>query len=140
MSNSLQPMDCSPPSASIHGILQARILDWVRVAPVVSDSLRLHGLYSPWKSPGKNAGWVAFPFSRGPSQPKDQTQVSHGRQILYQLSHQGHPRLLGWVAYPFSSRSSRSRNQTGVFCIAGGFFTKLATREPQEALKHDHNI
>ena len=28
------------------------------------------------------------------------------RQILYQLSHKGSPRILEWVAYPFSSRSS----------------------------------
>ena len=40
-------MDCSPPGSSVHGILQARILQW-----------------------------VAFPFSRGSSQPRDQTQVS----------------------------------------------------------------
>ena len=25
----------------------------------------------------------------------------HFRQILYQLSHQGSPRILGWVAYAF---------------------------------------
>ena len=25
------PMDCSPPSASVHGILQARILEWVAI-------------------------------------------------------------------------------------------------------------
>ena len=41
------PMDCSPPGSSVHGILQARILEW-----------------------------VAIPFSRGSSQPKDRTQVS----------------------------------------------------------------
>ena len=40
-------MDCSPPSSSIHEILQARILEW-----------------------------VAISFSRGSSQPRDQTQVS----------------------------------------------------------------
>ena len=28
------------------------------------------------------------------------------RQILYQLSHNGSPRILEWVAYPFSSRSA----------------------------------
>ena len=28
MSDSLRPVDCSPPSSSIHGILQARILEW----------------------------------------------------------------------------------------------------------------
>ena len=40
-------MDCSPPGSSIHGILQARILEW--------------GVIS---------------FSRGSSWPRDQTQVS----------------------------------------------------------------
>ena len=40
------PMDCSSPGSSIHGITQARILEW-----------------------------VATPFSRGSSQPRGQTQV-----------------------------------------------------------------
>jgi len=35
---------------------------------VVSDSLRAHGLYNPRNSPGQNTG-VAFPFSRGSSNP-----------------------------------------------------------------------
>ena len=43
---------------------------------VMSDSLRPHGLYSPWNSPARLLKWVAFPFSRGSSQPRDQTQVS----------------------------------------------------------------
>ena len=42
------PMDFSQPGSSVHGILQARILEW-----------------------------VALPFSRGSSQPRDGTQVSH---------------------------------------------------------------
>ena len=37
------PMDCSPPGSSVHGILQARMLEW-----------------------------VAIPFSGGSFQPKDQ--------------------------------------------------------------------
>ena len=32
VSNSLRPMDCSPPGFSIHGILQARTLKWVAIA------------------------------------------------------------------------------------------------------------
>ena len=40
-------VDCSPSSSSVHGILQARILEW-----------------------------VAISFTRGSSQPRDQTQVS----------------------------------------------------------------
>ena len=29
VSDSLQPMDCRPPGSSIHGILQAKVLEWV---------------------------------------------------------------------------------------------------------------
>ena len=55
--------------------------------------------------------------------------LPHWRQILYQLSHQGSPRILEWVAYPFSRGSSQPRNRTGVSCIVGGFFTNWAIRE-----------
>ena len=41
-------MDCSLPGSSVHGILQARVLEW-----------------------------VAISFSKGSSQPRDRTQVSH---------------------------------------------------------------
>ena len=41
------PTLCDPMDYTVHGILQARILEW-----------------------------VAFPFSRGPFQPRDLTQVS----------------------------------------------------------------
>ena len=30
------PMDCSPPGSSVHGILQARILEWVAVPSPIS--------------------------------------------------------------------------------------------------------
>ena len=43
---------------------------------VMSDSLQPQGLYSPWNSPGQILEWVAFPFSMGSVQPRDQTQVS----------------------------------------------------------------
>ena len=47
MSDSLDPMDCSLPGSSVHGILQARILEW-----------------------------AAISFSRRSFQPKDQIWVS----------------------------------------------------------------
>ena len=50
--------------------------------------------------------WVAIPISRGSSQPMDLTRTpAFFRQILYQLRHQGSPRILEWVTYPFSSGS-----------------------------------
>ena len=36
-------------------------------------------------------------------------------------------RILEWVAIPFSRDSSQPRDQTRISCIAGGFFTSLAT-------------
>ena len=38
-------------------------------------------------------------------------------------------RILEWVAICFSRGSFQPRDQTCVSCIAGGFFTVLATRE-----------
>ena len=32
MSDSCDRMDCSPPGSSVHGILQARILEWVAIS------------------------------------------------------------------------------------------------------------
>ena len=52
------PMDRSPPGSSVHGILQARILEW-----------------------------VAMPFSRGSSRPRDWSRFSDisciGKRVLY---------------------------------------------------------
>ena len=56
--DSYNPMDCSPPSPSVHGISQVRILVW-----------------------------VAISFSRGSSQPRDPACISCiSRRILYQGS------------------------------------------------------
>ena len=43
---------------------------------VVSDSLRPHGYTIPEILQARILEWVAIPFSRGSSQPRDQTQVS----------------------------------------------------------------
>ena len=49
--------------------------------------------------------------------------LSHCRQILYSLSHQGSPRILKWIAHPFSRGSSQPRDWTQVSRVAGRFFT-----------------
>ena len=97
---------------------------------VVSNSLRPHGIYSPWNSPGQNTGVGSLSLLQGifPTQGLNPS-LPHCRQSLYCLSHQGSPRILEWVAYPFSRESSQPRNQTGVSCIAGGFFSNWAIRE-----------
>ena len=88
---------------------------------VVSDSLRLQGLYSPWNSPGQNSGVSSLSLLQIPR--PGIPGLPHCRLILYQLSHEGSARILWWVAYPFSRGSSRTRKQNRVSCIAGRFFT-----------------
>ena len=52
--------------------------EWVSEScSVVSDSLRPHGLYSPWNSPGQNTGVGNLFLLQGSSQPRDRTQLSH---------------------------------------------------------------
>ena len=96
----------------------------------MSDSLWAHGLYSSWNSPGQNIG-VGSLFLLQEIFPTQgwNPRLPHCRQIHYQLSHKGSPRILEWVSYPFSSRSSWPRNWTTVSCIAGRFFTNWAIRE-----------
>ena len=59
---------------------------------VSSDSLRPHGLYSPWNSPGQNAGVGSLSLLQGifPTQGLN-PGLLHCRQILYQLSRKGSP-------------------------------------------------
>ena len=59
---------------------------------VMSDSLRPHGLYSPWNSPGQNTGVGGLSLLQGifPNHGLN-PGLPHCRQILYQLSHKGSP-------------------------------------------------
>jgi len=106
------------------------VLWWSESLSVVSDSLRSHGLYSPWNSPGQNTRVGSISLLHGilPTQ-RSNPGLLHCKWIIYQLSHKGNPRIIEWVAHPFSSRSSWSRNWTGVSCIAGRFFTNWAIKE-----------
>ena len=87
-------------------------------------------IYSPWNSLGQNTGVGSLSLSQGIFPTSGSSPgLPHCRQILYQLSHRGSPRILEWVAYPFSMGSSWPRNWTRVSCIAGGFLTNWAMRE-----------
>ena len=88
------PKDSSPPGSSVHGILQARILEW-----------------------------IAIPFSRGSSWPRDWTRVSCiARQILYLLSY----RQVLDANYPWSLvKSGFSKSISCFFSIEKQFFPLL---------------
>ena len=70
-------------------------------------------LYSPWNSPGQNTrvGRLLLLQEIFPIQGSN-PDLPHCRWILYQLNHQGSPRILEWVAYLFSGGSSQPRNWT----------------------------
>ena len=63
---------------------------------VVSDSLRPHGLYSPWNSPGQNTGVGSLSLLQGmvPTQGSN-PGLPRCRRILYQQSHRGSPHSPG---------------------------------------------
>ena len=69
---------------------------------VVSNSLRPHGLYSPWNSLDQNIGVHSLSLVQGifPTQGSN-PGLSHCRWILYQLSHKGSPKY--WSGWPFLS-------------------------------------
>ena len=63
----------------------------------MSNFLLSHGLYSPWNSLGQNTGVGSLSLLQGISPIQGSNPgPSHYRQILYQLSHKGSPRILEW--------------------------------------------
>ena len=74
MSDSLQPTNCSPPGSSVHGIVQARVLEWGAI-PFSGD------LPDPGIQPGSPA-WQADSLpSETPRKPRilEQVAVSYSR-------------------------------------------------------------
>ena len=86
------------------------------------------GLYSPWNSPGQNTG-VAFPFSRGPSQPRDGTGVSRIAGGSSPAEPPGKPESPGASSLSLLPQTFLTQEKAGVSCTAGRFFTKGALRE-----------
>ena len=98
------PMDCSLPGSSIHGIFQARVLEWGAISfskymySVISNSLQPHGIYPArllclWNFQVRILEWGATSYSRESSSSSNQTHISCiiGKQILYHLHLLGSP-------------------------------------------------
>ena len=95
-------MNCSPPGSSVHGILQARMLEW-----------------------------AAMPSSGGSSRARDWTQISciAGR-FFYQLSYKGSPKKNAGVGcHALLQGIFPSQGLIPGPRVADGFFTGWATRE-----------
>ena len=100
VSDSLLPYGLpSPPGSSVHGILQAKVLEW-----------------------------VAMPSSRGSSQPRDGTHISSisstaGR--FFKLNHQGSPyygspsKLICGLPGGLAVRKPPAKQETGIPSLGG---------------------
>ena len=134
------PMDCSLPQSSVHGILQARILEWVAI-PFSKRSFQPR--VWTW-SPTLQADSLL-------SEPLGKPEIilcvcakslSHVQLFatLWTVAHQAHlpmglsqVRILDWVAMPSSRGSSWPRDQTASLmspALAGMLFTTTPPGKP----------
>ena len=172
------PMDCNPPGSSVHGILQARILEWVaisysRISSQPRDRTRgsrgsctavsfftaeppgkpmtSQGDLKPeWEQPSSAPSLPGTPPGPGEHPTScPQVQFLHINQHTFlillilkkmkvkvtqlcltlcnPMDYTVHwilqARILEWVAFPFSRASSQPKDLTQVSVIAGRFFT-----------------
>ena len=119
------PMDYSPPGYSVHGISQARILEWVSISSPgdLSDpgikpaSPALVGGFFTTEPPGGGGGGFIHLVVSDSCNPMDYSPpVSSVREIFQ-------ARIPEWVAISFFMGSSQPRNRTWVSCTGGRFFT-----------------
>ena len=102
------PVDCSLPGSSVHGILQARILEWVAIS--FSNAWK-------WKVKGKSLSRVLL------CDPVDCSPTGSSVHGILQA------RILEWVEISFSRGSSWARDRTRVSRVAGRRFTVWAADE-----------
>ena len=100
MPNSLQGVDCSMPGFPALHYLPV----WCESHSVTSSSLQPHGYTVHGILQARILEWVAFHFSKGSLQPGDQTQVSHiaGGSLLAES--QGKPKITGGDSLPLLQR------------------------------------
>ena len=103
-----RPTLCDPMAYTVHGILQARILEWIafpfsrgsfqpRSPALLADSLPVEPQGKP-KNTG--VGILSLLQQIFPTEESNQGLL-HCRGILYQLSHKGNPKY--WSGYPIPS-------------------------------------
>ena len=122
------PTDCSPPGSSLHGIYQAKVLEWVAIT-------FSRGSFWPWD-------WTCVSCivrqilnhwaTRERKVKKAQSCMTLCDPMDYNLLGRSvhgtlQTRKLEWVTFPFSRGSSWLRDRTQVSHITGGFFTVWAT-------------
>ena len=129
------PNLCDTTDHTVHGILQARILEWL-----VMPSSKWSSQPRDWTQASCIAGRFSDVWATREAQEWIlewvKVKVTHLCQTLWDsLDCIVHGILqawiLEWIAFPFFRGSSQPREQTQDLCIASGFFTSWATREAQ---------
>ena len=143
-------MDCSPPDSSVHGSLQARILEWVAIFSSRRSSRPrdgtfvscLAGRFFTTESPALGTTQNSFVCACVLCHLSCLTLCDQGG--LCQAARQScslpgfsvhgilQARILEWVAMPFSTGSFQTRDRTCVSCFAGGFLTCRTTSLPRQ--------
>ena len=91
---------------------------WSESCSFMSNSLQLHGRYVHGTLQARVLEWVAVPFSRGSSQPRDQTQVSciaggfFTSWATWEVAHKPYSRILptGKKSFVGKKRSNNNLN------------------------------
>ena len=93
---------------------------------VVSDTLRSHGLYSPWNSPGQNTGMGSLSLLQGIFATQGSNPgLTHSLQVdSLPAEPQGKPKNTGVGSLSLLQGIFLTQDQTRVSCIAEGFLTK----------------
>ena len=153
------PMDCSPPGFSVHGILQARTLEWVAISfsnawmwkVKVKLLSRVRLLVTPWTTAYQappSMGFSGQQYWSGVPLPSPKTaQLCSTLCNPVDYSPPGssvhgifQARTLEWDAIPFSGWSSQPRDWILVSSTTGRFFTIWATRLVQFQPHKLHSI
>ena len=95
---------------------------WSESYSVVSDSLRPHGLYGTWNSPGQNTGVDSLSLLQGIFLTQGLNwDLLHCRQILYQLRYEGTSRenlakamISGWRGNWYNCQTSLAQGPQDV--------------------------
>ena len=116
------PMDCSSPGSSVHGIFQARVLEWDAIAfsGIISRFCFSINSWPSWLFISIYLPLLVTQSCPALCNPIDYSLPGSSVHEILQA------RIAKWVAIPFSRVSSRPRDWTWVSCIAGGFFTVWA--------------
>ena len=103
---------------------------------VVSDSLRPHGQYSPWNSPGQNTGVGNLSLLQGifPTQGSNPGLTHSLQGDSLPAEPQGKPKNTGVGSLSLLQGIFLTQDQTRVSSIAEGFLTNWAMRGATESV------